>query len=127
MKRILGRLPKEIAIKYHLEEYINKKIVIYDDARKHCLYKHLNEFEDPKIFHYIMDNLEDIINNPDYVFYKLSKKTLEYYKVYSFGITVRVKIVPGKELKVKTVFKVNKYKIINRKKNEFENMYIINR
>ena len=127
MKRILGRVTKEVAFKCHLEDYIDKKIVIYDDARKHCYDKHLKEFGSVKTFHYIMDNLENIISKPDYVFYKPSKKTLEYYKTYSFDITVRVRVKPGKELKVKTVFRVNRQKINNRIQKEIENQYIINK
>lgn len=127
MKRVLGRVTKEIADKFNLEDYKNKAIVMYDDARRHCYNKHLEEFGDSKTFHYIMDNLEDIICNPDDVFYIKNKETLEYYKTYAFGITVRVKVVPGKELKVKTVFKVKRTKVENRKQNEIENQYIINR
>lgn len=127
MKRVLGKVSKEIASKYNIEEYTNKKIVIYDDARKHCYKKHLKEFGDSKTFHYIMDNLDDIISNPDEVFYIKNKDTLEYYKTYSFGITVRVKVEPGNELKVKTVFTVTQTKIDNRIKKEEYNKYIINK
>ena len=83
MKRVLGKVTKEIALKYNLEEYMNKKIVIYDDARRHCYNRHMQEFGDSKTFHYIMDNLEDIICNPDNVFYIKNKQTLEYYKTYA--------------------------------------------
>lgn len=51
MKRILGKVKKEIAIKNNIEEYADKKT-----------------------FHYIMDNLEYIIENPDEVFYVKRKK-----------------------------------------------------
>ena len=126
MKQVLGKVSKDIAKKYDIDEYANKKIVIYDDTRRHCQKKHLKEFGNPKTFYYIMNNLEDIINNPDNVFYIKSKDILEYYKTFAFGITVRVKIQPGNELKVKTVFTVSQTKIDNRVKREQYNKYVIN-
>lgn len=124
MKRILGRVTKKIADENNLVDYANKKIVLYDNDRRHCE-KHALEFGDMKTFHYIMDNLEYIIENPDYVFYIKNKSTLEYYKTFGFGITVRVKVEPGSELKVKTVFRVNETKIENRIKREAYNKYVI--
>lgn len=127
MKRILGRISKDIVDKYGLYEHKDKKIVIYDNDRKHCENKHAHEFKDKKTFHAVMDNLEYIIDNPDYVFYikgydtiidketgeeiQKERYTLEYYKKIEDDVTVRVKVDDGKELKVKTVFVVNGEKI----------------
>ena len=124
MKRILGRVTKEIAEENGLNEYANKKIVLYDNDRKHCE-KHIVDFGDKKTFHYVMDNLEYIIEEPDYVFYVKNKKTLEYYKTLGTDVTVRVKVEPGSELKVKTVFPVNQTKIDNRIKNKDYNKYVV--
>lgn len=124
MKRILGRVTKKIAEENNIADYANKKIVLYDNDRKHCE-KHIHEFGDTKTFHYVMNNLEDIIENPDYVFYIKNKSTLEYYKTFGFGITVRVKVEPGNELKVKTVFTVRDTKIDNRIKNKDYNKYVV--
>lgn len=124
MKRILGKVTKKIAQENNIDEYANKKIVLYDNDRKHCE-KHIHEFGDIKTFHYVMNNLEEIIENPDYVFFVKNKSTLEYYKTFGFGITVRVKVQPGNELKVKTVFTVTNEKIKNRIKNEVYNKYVI--
>lgn len=121
MKRILGKLSRKIVEKYGLYEHKNKKIVIYDNDRKHCEKKHSSEFKSKKAFHYTMDNLEYIINNPDYIFYtkgydkvknkKIERYTLEYYKKIDENITVRVRVDNEKELKVKTVFPVKEEKI----------------
>lgn len=124
MKRILGRVTKKIAIDNNIGEYANKKIVLYDNDRRHCE-KHINDFGGKKTFHYVMDNLEYIINEPDYVFYIKNKSTLEYYKTFGKEVTVRVKVEPGPELKVKTVFPVKKHKIENRIKHEAYNKYVI--
>lgn len=125
MKRILGRVTKEIATKNNIDEYAGKKIVLYDSERKHCE-KHINEFKDKKTFHYIMDNLEYIITDPDEVFYVRRKQTLEYYKTFDIGVTVRVRVEPGNELKVKTLFAVTQDKIEYRRKNEAYNKYVVN-
>lgn len=140
MKRILGKITKETVEKYHLQEHENKKIVIYDNDRKHCEKEHLKEFKDRKTFHYIMDNLEYIIENPDYIFYvkgydKVKNKdnhievierySLEYYKKLDIDITVRVRVDNSKELKVKTVFPVDENKIALKLKNEKKKQYVI--
>lgn len=141
VKRILGRVSTEIIEKYELQEHANKKIVIYDNDRRHCEKEHAHQFKDIKTFHYIMDNLEYIIDNPDYVFFtkgydkrknkKTGKKelveryTLEYYKNFEDDITVRVKVDNGNELKVKTVFPVNGQKVKNKIEKEIYNKYVL--
>lgn len=141
MKRILGRLAKDVVKKYDLWEHEDKKIVIYDNDRKHCENKHAHQFKDKKTFHYIMDNLEYIIENPDDVFYvkgydiefdketgtkrKVERYSLEYYKRFEEDITVRVRVDDGRELKVKTVFPVGNEKVNNKKKKELYDKYVL--
>lgn len=141
MKRILGRISKEIVEKYELYEHANKKIVLYDNDRRHCENKHAQQFKDKKTFHYVMDNLEYIIEEYDYVFYvkgydkiidsdtnkeiKIERYSLEYYKKLEQDITVRVRVDDGKELKVKTVFPVGEEKVINKVKKDIYNKYVI--
>jgi len=141
VKRILGRVSTEIIEEYKLQKHANKKIVIYDNDRRHCEKEHAHQFKDTKTFHYIMDKLEYIIENPDYVFFtkgyderknkktgvieKIERHTLEYYKTFEDDITVRVRVDDGNELKVKTVFPVNGKKIENKIKKDIYNKYII--
>ena len=141
MKRILGRISKEIVEKYELYGHANKKIVLYDNDRRHCENKHAQQFKDKKTFHYVMDNLEYIIEEYDYVFYvkgydkiidsdtnkeiKIERYSLEYYKKLEQDITVRVRVDGGKELKVKTVFPVSEEKVINKIKKDIYNKYVI--
>jgi len=125
MKRILGRLTKDIAINNGIPEHANKKIVLYDNDRRHCEKRHLTDFKDVKTFHYIMNNLEYIIEHYDNVFYVKNKNTIEYYKTFDDTITVRVKVEEGRELKVKTVFPVKKDLIEYREKNKAYNKYVI--
>ena len=124
MKRILGRVTKKIAIENNIPEYANKSIVLYDNDRRHCN-KHMGEFASKQAFHYVMDNLETIIAEPDEVFYVKTKKTLEYYKfIEDLGITIRVKVEHGKELKMKTMFVVNETKLKHRQRDKYYNMYV---
>lgn len=126
MKRILGKVSKEVAEKWEIYDYENKTIVIYPDKKEHAKERHLNDYEKEEDYYYVMDSLEEIINNPDYVFYDKSKKGLEYYKKVKVNVLVAVRVVPGKELKVKSVYPVEPEKIENRKKKE-EQMKLYNK
>lgn len=141
MKRILGRISKEVVNKYDLQEHEDKKIVLYDNDRRHCENKHAHQFKDKKTFHYIMNHLEYIIEEPDLVFYvkgydviydketktksKVERYSLEYYKKFEDDVTVRVKVDDGRELRVKTVFPVNGEKVKNKLKAEIYNKYVM--
>ena len=123
MKKVLGKVSKEIAENWNIDEHKNKKIVIYEEAIKHSMERHIDDY------YYVMNSLEKIINNPDYVFYDKSKKGLEYYKQLKSDILVAVRVNNSKELKVKSVYPVKKSKIENRKKKEEEiklyNKYVV--
>lgn len=126
MKRILGKVTKEIANQNGIPEYANKKIVLYDNDRRHCAKRHMNDFSSKQAFHYVMDNLELIIDDPDRVFYVKIKNTLEYYKYFEdLGITIRVKVEPGKELKMKTMFISKESTIKGRIEHEAYNKYVV--
>lgn len=124
MKQILGKVEKDIAIKFGIPEYANKKIVLYPNDKRHCEKRHLNDFANKKHFYYAMSNLDNIITNPDLVYYNPTKDTLEYYKDIGQDISVRVRVENGPELKVKTFFPVEKEKIEDRKsKIKFQEAY----
>ena len=129
MKRVLGKVSKEIAKNWNINEHKNKKIVIYEEAIKHSTERHIDDYETIEDYYYVMNSLEKIINNPDYVFYDKSKKGLEYYKHLKSNILVAVRVNNGKELKVKSVYPVKRSKIDNRKKKEEEmklyNKYVV--
>ena len=129
MKRVLGKVSKEIAENWDINEHKNKKIVIYEEAIKHSMERHIDDYETIEDYYYVMNSLEKIINNPDYVFYDKSKKGLEYYKQLKSDILVAVRVNNGKELKVKSVYPVKRSKVENRKKKEEEmklyNKYVV--
>lgn len=129
MKRILGEVSNEVVEKWQLYEYKSKKIVIYPEAKEHSKDRHINDYKSVDDYYYVMDSLEEIINNPDYVFYDKSKAGLEYYKNIRGNILVAIRVVPGKELKVRSVYPVEQEKINNRRKKEMDmkmyNKYVI--
>lgn len=129
MKRILGEVSNEVVEKWQLYEYKNKKIVMYPEAKEHSKDRHINDYKSVDDYYYVMDSLEEIINNPDYVFYDKSKAGLEYYKNIRGNILVAIRVVPGKELKVRSVYPVEQEKINNRRKKEIDmkmyNKYVI--
>ena len=125
MKQILGRVSKKIALDNNIPEHSNKPIVLYDNDKRHCK-KHMDEFPSKESFYYVMTNLDYIISNPDEVFYVKAKDTLEYYKFFDeLGITIRVKVEPGRELKMKTLFPVKQTKLENKRKNRDYNKYVV--
>lgn len=117
MKQILGEISQDIIDKWYLDKYKNKKIVFYLDRKEHCK-EHLKQYAKEEDYYYVMANLENIINNPDYTYYDVNKKGLEFYKKMKENVLVAVRISPGNELKVKSVYPVSDLKIENRKKKE---------
>ena len=130
MKRILGQINNEIIEQWELYEHKNKKIVMYPEAKEHSKDRHINDYPSIEDYYIVMDSLEKIIQNPDYVFYDKSKKGLEFYKKINSNILVAVRVDNGKELKVKSVYPIKETKIENRKKKEEQtklyNKYIKN-
>lgn len=119
MKRVLGKISQEIVDKWHLDEYRDKKIVFYPDRKEHCE-DHKSQYANEEDYYYVMANLEDIISAPDYVYYDVDKKGLEFFKNIRGNILVAVRISPANELKVRSFYPVTQTKIDNRKKKEKE-------
>ena len=129
MKRILGEINDDIIEQWGLDNYRNKKIVLYPEAKQHSEEEHLKQYETVEDYYYVMDNLENIIKTPDYVFYDKSKQGLEYYKNVRGNVLVAVRVRPGNELRVRSVYPVKQEKIDNRKRKENDmkmyNKYVI--
>ena len=103
-----------------------KFIVIYENDRKHCYNRHYKDFKNPRDFSYVMNNLDYIIDECDFVLYNSKNNSLEYYKKLKYNITVRVKVENSNELKIKTVFPIpdDKYEI--KRNRAMYNKYVIN-
>lgn len=126
MKRILGEISDEVVQQWNIPEQKNKKIVMYPEAKEHSKERHINDYPNEESYYFVMASLEEIINSPDYVFYDKSKRGLEYYKEINCNILVAIRVNDGRELKVKSVYPVEKEKIENRKKKE-EQMKLYNK
>lgn len=126
MKRILGEISNEVVQQWNILEHKGKKIVMYPEAKEHSKDRHINDYPNEEDYYFVMDSLEEIIRQPDYVFYDKSKQGLEYYKKIDSNILVAVRVNNGRELKVKSVYPVETEKIENRKKKE-EQMKLYNK
>lgn len=124
MKRVLGEISDDIIDKWEIEEHRNKKIVLYFQTKMMHCDKHKAEYIDDESFYYTMDNLENIIKNPDYVFCDKKKSGLEYFKKLKENVLVVVRIESGNELKVVSVYPVTQTKIENRRKKEEYSKYV---
>lgn len=126
MKRILGEISNEVVQQWNIPEQKDKKIVMYPEAKEHSRERHINDYPSEDAYYFVMASLEEIIQNPDYVFYDKSKQGLEYYKKINSNILVAIRVNDGRELKVKSIYPVEKEKIENRKKKE-EQMKLYNK
>ena len=124
--KYLGLLNPEIADYWNINEHKNKPILVYDDRIAHVIDRHLKDFGTENAIMESYYNLENIIKKPSYVYYNKKVSSLEYYKNINYDLCVAVRINPGKVLKVKSWYPVNKAKIDNRKKKE-EHEFIENK
>ncbi len=124
-KDIISKVSKKDAVDCKKKELSGKLIVIYENDRKHCYNQHYKDFDSPKVFSFVMNNLDYIINEKDFVLYNKNNSSLEYYKKLNQNVSVRVKIEDSNELKIKTVFPVPESKYENKKNKATYNKYII--
>ncbi len=117
MKRILGEVSDAIVEQWNILEQKGKKIVMYPEAKEHSKERHINEYPSEEDYYFVMASLEEIIKDPDYVFYDKSKQGLEYYKKIRKHILVAIRVNNGRELKVKSVYPVEPEKIEEKRKN----------
>ena len=87
--KIIGTISNEIIEKYQLYEYKNIKIVQSLDLYVH-ISKHVLEFTSIDNYNKTINNIENIINDPDFVYYNKKRNSLQYYKkldenIFSLG------------------------------------------
>ncbi len=118
--KYVGILKEEIAEYWGIQEHKNKPILVYDNRKQHVIDSHLEDFGCIEEIEKIYNSLNNIIKNPDYVFYNSITKGLEYYKKINNHVCVAVRINSGKVLKIKSWYPASDSKIANRKKKELE-------
>ena len=97
------------------EEFIGKKIVMYDDRYNH-IEKHRNEFISVESYNVTINSLEDIIKNPEFIAIDSKNNSLEFIKKITENVLVAVRVSNSKELKIKTLYPIN-----DKKKNRLKN------
>lgn len=124
MKKEIDIFSIKLAKDRELEKHIGKRIVQYDGLLKHIA-KHEKEYISSKSCIYTINNISNIIRNPDYIYYNKVKQGLEFYKDLMEKVCVVVQIVDKRELPVASVYPVRETKISNRKYKESYNKYVI--
>lgn len=117
MVKVMGKISKEIATKWYLDERKYKLILQEAGLFKHIAH-HAQEYKSIESLNYTMKHIDSIINNPDYVFYNISKNGIEYYKKLIENVLVVVKPTNKRELFISSVYPVSDLKIANRKNRE---------
>lgn len=120
----VGKISDEVVERYKLYGYRNAIIVQSLSLYVHVA-KHANEFLSVDSFNHTMNNIPQIIKEPDFVYYNSQKQSLLYFKKIDEDICAVVKLNLRKNKKpyVATVYPVNKRKIEKLK----ELSYILNR
>lgn len=109
-KVLLCVMDDKYIAKYNLDSsYLNKKIVIYNDRYTHIL-KHKCEFSSTREYNNAINNISNIVSNPDFIVIDKNKNSMEFIKTLSDNILVAARLSIYGELKVKTLYPINKSK-----------------
>ncbi len=103
LTKIIGKVTKEIANKWYLNEQKDKSIILEPGLYKHIAH-HSSEYKNLESHNYTMNHIEDVINNPDFVFYNVSKNGIEYYKKLIEDVVVIVTPTKKRKLYIYQVF-----------------------
>ena len=109
-KKELLKINKDYILKYSLDKsFIGKSIVIYSDRYEHFK-KHSLEFSSLEEYQNTVENLQDIVCNPDFVRIDANKNGMFFIKTFNDNAMVVVRISASKELKVRTLYPINNTK-----------------
>ncbi len=123
IKKIVGVISNDIIDKYKLYDYKNTTIVQSLDLYLHIT-KHISEFSSVDNYNKAITNIENIINNPLFVYYDKCKNSLLYFKKIEENVCVVVKLnlQKNKDNYVATIYPISENKI----QKYIEKSYIIN-
>lgn len=115
-KNTILTIDQNYANKYNLDSsFIGKTIVVYNDRYIH-FESHKAEYINVASYNLSVNNLFDIIKNPEFISSNQKNNSLEFIKTLSDHTLVAVRVSNSKELKVKTMYPINQTKK-NRLKN----------
>ena len=109
----IGYVTKKVAEELNLPDQIWKPIKITPALFEHIA-KHSEEYKNAGSCLYTLENLSNIVDEPNYVFYNKRNKSIEYYKFLQEYVSLIVKVTNKKNLYVASVYPVKKIKIENR-------------
>ncbi len=109
-KDILFTIDENYINKYNLDNsYLNKKIVIYHDRYTH-IDKHRLEFSSINEYQNIVNNIGNIVSNPDFIVIDNTKKGINIIKKINDTVLIAIRISNSNELKIKTLYPINETK-----------------
>ncbi len=108
----VGYITQDVVDKYGLYEYNKKPIVRSLDLYAH-IEKHKEDFQSKESFYYSVDNIDLIIQNPDFVYYEKDRNSLLYLKkLYeNICVVVKLKLRDNKNSYVASIYPISEYKI----------------
>lgn len=121
--KIVGNINKKVCDDLHLKEQLGKPIKMAPTLLEHIA-KHSVEYENVDSCLYTLSNISDILNNPDYIYYNETNKSIEYYKFLKEYVSVVVKVTNKKSLFIASIYPVKKAKIDNRMEKKAWKKYV---
>ena len=109
-KKLLFTIDKAYVTKYNLDSsYLGKRIVIYEDRYSH-IEKHKFEFSSQSSYEYVINNVDVIVKNPDFIVIDEKKKGIEFIKTLDDNVLVVARITISTEMKIKSLYPINESK-----------------
>ena len=112
IKKIVGRISRDVAIRYNLYELEGQEIVQSLDLYAHT-FKHIKEFKSIDNYNNAVLNLEEILKNPYFAYYDKSRNSLQYFCEIDEYVcaVVKLKIRSKDDNYVSTIYPISKSKI----------------
>lgn len=128
INKIVGRISKNVAEQYGLQEYENQEIIQSLDLYIHT-YKHLNEFNSVDSYNATVTNIDLIIDDPYFVYYEKERNSLLYFREIDEFVcaVVKLKLRKNKDNYVATVYPLSKNKVEKFKEKALYDKYVINK
>lgn len=112
-ERIIGIFKEQFATHSELKKYIDKPIYQALSFYKHTE-KHAKQFNSPTSYFYCLENIQQIVENPDDYIYEIGRKGMHLFKTFE-EVNQTAKIIidinENNELYVATIFPYSKLKI----------------
>lgn len=118
-KKVIKIIDSSYIQKYNLPPiYKEKSIVLYEDRYQH-FEKHKYEFSSIEAYKKSILNINEIINNPDFISLNDKNNSLEFVKKLDDNTLIAVRISSSKEFKIKTLYPISATKKAKLKEKSF--------